>query len=333
MASKKIIVEKISPSELFRYDDFIARAKYKSYSQFAEIPGKALNDLFFEELEGTKNSALTVFMAMSQSRPVGLLSLHKLNWDTEHFGMPMGKIRHILGGVDENLDFAAKKMLLKAAHEQFRKMQIRHISVRLSADDFNAILALEQARYYLADTIVEYYFDFKRKNIPEISHLCQLRLYQDSDYELIKKSVKNMFEGYIDRFHRDPYLDQQKSTELYEQWMLNSCKGLTDDCILAAIDGKLAGVSTVETYHKINKILPVSIGEIILSGVVADFRGKRVYTSMINFGQEYFKDKVNLLRVATQLNNFYVQKAWVELGFFLKYAFHTYHYYFQGVGK
>jgi len=330
MAGNKILIKKPAWSEISQYRDFISKAKYKSCSQFSEIPAQALTDWFLNEIEAIKDSSPKILLAEIKDEPIALLSLHKLEWDTAHFGIPMGKIKHILGGVEPDRDLAAKRLLVNSATKEFKKMGIRHISIRLPVDDVNGIYALEREKYYLEDTIVEYYFDFCKQKIPEVPHQCRLRLYQASDFQMIKEGVKGIFEGYLDRFHRDLHLDNAKSDELYEKWMINSCKGLADDCIIATIDGRLAGVSTLVTYKNVNSVLPLRFGEIILSGVVSEFRGKRVYTSMINFGQNYFKGKIDLLRVATQVNNFYVQKAWTILGFHLKYAFHTFHCYLYG---
>ena len=327
--NKKISIERILPSELSRYGDFVAGAKFKSYAQFPEIPAQSLRELFFDELEGIKDSSLTIFLAMNKSVPVGILSLHKLNWDTKHFGLPMGKIRHILGVMDESGDFEAKQLLVRAATREFSRMGIRHISVRLSADDFNAIYALERQKYYLADTLAEYYFDYRSGLKPrETGHLCRMRLYKDSDFKQVQSSVKDIFKGYMDRFHRDPNLDQAKADQLYVDWLLNSCKGMAEDVILATVDGQIAGITTLEVHHKLNAILPFTVGEVALTGVVPRFRGKKVYTSMINFAQNYFRGKIDMFRYATQLENFQAQKTLMGLGFSLKYAFHTFHYYF-----
>jgi len=327
----KISVEEISFSELARHRDFILKAKYKNFSQFREIPEQMLAELFLQEISEIKpSSEPCLFMAKAGGRPAGFLCLHRLEWDSDHFGIPMGKVKRLLGEIDPASDLEVKKSLIQAALEQMKKMGIRHLAARVSADDARAVAAMENAGFYLADTIVEYYFDFRKTRIPEMTHQCQMRLFQPADLEMVNNGVRGIFDAYLDRFHRDPHLDKRKSDQLYEKWMINSCRGLSDDCLIAVVDGKLAGLSTLETYGEINRHLPMSFGEIILSGVVEAFRGKKIYTSMINFGQEYFKGKVDLLRVATQLNNIYVQRAWAGLGFLLKYAFHTYHYYMPG---
>ena len=334
MAAEKIAVKKISPAELSRYEDFITRAGHKSYAHFAEIPAKALNNLFFQELESCKDSDLAVFMAMSRGRPLGLLSLHRLDWDSNHFGMPMAKIRHLLGGADAKLDFAAQKSLLKAAVQTARKMKFRHLAVRLSADDFNAVRALELAGFYLADTIVEYYFDFRRQKLPpKPRSQCTLRLFRPADLKLVQNSVQSIFAGYLDRFHRDPHLPSARSDQLYLKWLVNSCKGMADEVLLAFVGSRLAGITTLEIHHQLNKILPFTLGEVALTGVVPAFRGQGIYTAMLAFAQNYFSNKVELFRYATQLNNYHVQKVLTGLGFSLKYAFHTYHYFFQEARK
>jgi len=330
MKENKIEIIHISPEELKSYQDFILKAKYKSYAQFREISEEDITKLFFYEVsELKKKEPYFILLAKIGEEVIGLLSFHYLSWDSKHFGMKMGRIKHILGNINPEMDLKAKESLIQSALREFKEMNIKHITCRIPVDDFNTVYVLEQAGFYLADTIIEYYFDFRKQEIPQISHQCELRLYQDSDYEMVKNGSKEIFKEYIGRFHRDPYLDPKKCDELYEQWMLNSCRGLADDCIVALIDQEFAGFISCEIFYEINKILPLSFGEMVLIGVSPKFRRRKVCTSMVNFGQHYFKDKVNLVRVATQINNFYVQRAWHNLGFLPKYAFHTFHFFIE----
>jgi len=330
MNERGISIEKIAPDQVSRYRDFIIAAGYHKYSFLQEISGPALADLFLGEIEAIGNSRPAVFIAKSQNDPIALLSLHRLNWDTEHFGMPMARISHILGGIDPELDQAAKKLLIKAGTEELKNAGIRHIAARLAADDIASIYALEMVGYYLADTIVEYYFNFRTSKIPKTDQLCELRLFQPSDLALVEKSVSGIFKDYIGRFHNDPNLDKKKADQLYENWLINSCKGLADDCILAFVEGDLAGITALKIHRELNRALPLKLGEVMLIGVVPGFRGKKVFTSMLGFAQNHFKGKIDLFRYATQLNNFHVNGVLVKLGFFLKCAFHTYHYYIPG---
>jgi hypothetical protein len=330
MSERDISVEKISLVQLPQYREFIAKAGPKNFSYFPEAGGPALTDLFLSEIEEIKNFAPGIFIAKSGNNPVALLTAHNLEFDTNHFQMPMARIRHILGGVDPVLDLPAKKMLIAAGAGELRKAGVRHITVRLPADDIVSIYALEQAGFYLVDTIVEYYFDFRNSKIPKTDSSCELRLYRPGDRAMVEKSTRDIFSNYPGRFHNDPNLDKAKADQLYANWLVNSCQGLSDDCILALVGGELAGITTLKIHRGLDKYIPFRIGEVVLTGTVPGFRGKKVYTSMLNFAQNYFAAKIDLFKYATQLNNFYVQRALVRLGFFLKYAYHTFGYYYPG---
>jgi len=330
MTDPGISIEKISPLQLPQYREFIAQTRHKNFSCFSEVSGAALTDLFLSEIEEMKDPAPGIFIAKSRNNPIALLSLARLDWDSGHFGMPMARIKHILGGVDPELDLPAKKMLIAKAGEELKNMGARHAAVRLPADDTASLYALERAGYYLADTIVDYYFDFRTEKIPKTGHQCELRLFSPADLALVKRSVSGIFQDYIGRFHNDPHLDKKKADQLYENWLINSCSGLADDVILALVGGELAGITTLKVHRDLNKYLPFKTGEVVLTGTVPKFRGKKVYSSMLGFAQSYFAGKIDLFKYTTQLNNFHAQKALVRLGFFLKYAYHTFHYYMPG---
>jgi acyl dehydratase len=57
-----------------------------------------------------------------------------------------------------------------------------------------------------------------------------------------------------------------------------------------------------------------------------NFAGKGIYSDMIKYTQQFFKDGgYSSMWVSTQIQNYSVQKAWLNEGFFLKKSFETYH--------
>jgi hypothetical protein len=330
MAERSLSVEKIPAQELPRCREFMVKARYHNYAFLSEVPEAALAELVLQELAEMKEPAPVILAAKAAGETIGMVSLQRLNWDTEHFGIPMARIKHILGGVDPELDLAAKKMLIAAGTEELRRSGVKHVAVRLSADDAHSIFALQQAGYYLADSMAEYYFNYRKTTVPQVAHTCEMKLFDPNDLELVKRSSKTIFKNYLGRFHSDPNLDREKADQLYEKWIINSCTGLADDCILALMNGKLAGITSVKMQRGPNAVLPLKLGEVALVGVVPECRGLKVCTSLISYAQKYFDGKIDQLQYATQVNNFYVHGILVKLGFLMKYAFHTFHYYMPG---
>jgi len=331
MKTDKIVLEKISPRGLSRLGRFLEKAEFKDGHEFTDAPPGALAALFRDQVRSARDSGLKMLLAKSGSEPVALLSWQPLKWDSAHFGLPMAGIRHVLGGVNQELDFAAKKLLIQTALRRLKDQGFQHLSARLSADDFNAILALEKNGFYLADTMVIYAYDYrKRRTPPRVKPGCELRFYRPSDFQLVKDSVAPIFQGYPGRFHRDPNLDRDRSDRLYFQWLLNSCKGMADRVILALVRGRLAGIATLETRGELSRRLGFGVGEIPLVGVAPEFRGRGVYTGMVNFAQNHFKNRIAVLRYSTQLNNLFVQRALTNLGFQVTCALQTFHHFVNG---
>ena len=51
-----------------------------------------------------------------------------------------------------------------------------------------------------------------------------------------------------------------------------------------------------------------------------------IYSDVVRFTQNYFKAiGMKKMWVSTQLQNYSVQKSWIEEGFYLKKSFETYH--------
>lgn len=278
-------------------------------------------------LKQKKAEAVTV--RGDEGELLGLVTYSKLEWDSTHFGTPMAAVWDVI--VSENVPKLreTKKRTITLALSELKKKRITHISTKADIYDITTVHALEMASFRLMDTTVIYAFDFRKSPIPEFEDRCTLRLAKLEDEDaLIRVAAISFSESRIseDRFHADPDLPEEKSDALYVEWIRNSIRGkIADAIIVAELKGKPVGFTTVENFRARADEVGVNIGALILSAVLPEARGRGVYTSMIRKGLEYFRPKVDIVELGTQITNFAVQKAWSKLGFRLAsgtYAFH-----------
>jgi len=260
---------------------------------------------------------------------LGLVTYSKLDWDSTHFEMPMAAISEIIMSENVPNQRELKKKAIMLALSELKKQQITHVSTKVDIYDITTVHALEMAGFRLMDNTVIYGFDYRKSQIPELVDQCTLRLAKLEDEDALLGVAAISFSRTRisdDRFHADPDLPSQKSDALYVEWIRNSIRGkLADAIIVAEIDGKPVGFTTLKHFRARADEVGVNIGALILSAVLPEARGRGVYTSMIRKGLEHLMPIVEIAELGTQITNFAVQKAWSTLGFKLasgSYAFH-----------
>ena len=288
--------------------------KWKPYYYYQEFTSTILSEFLYNHIQNVLEDEIGYCIGIKKNNKlVGLCILKKLSWDTEHFGFNVANIDNIISLGDYFESIKNKLKLLSFIELSFGE-NIRTLSCKIDTNDTSSIHALEKMGFMIMDTLVTYSFDLRKAKNRELPVSCELRFSRKNDIESLKSLAYNSF--YLDRFHVDPNYPKEKCDELHSKWIENACNGIgTDKVIVAEIEDSPVGFTTVKESNEASKILGVRIASMILSAVSPKARGKGVYTSMINEGLNYLKDKADIVEVGTQLNNYPVQRAWCTLGF------------------
>jgi hypothetical protein len=87
---------------------------------------------------------------------------------------------------------------------------------------------------------------------------------------------------------------------------------LADYIIVPRVNGKAAGFLTLKQHA--DKVGDTTVGLLVLVAVDPSMRGKSIYTNMISLGLRFLKREAEIVETGTQVTNYAVQKAWVQLG-------------------
>jgi len=289
--------------------------RYKPYWYIPDVKEESSRALLFHQLESTWGHESTYILgAMIDGSLSGFLHMNRLDWDSEHFGIEIVRINHIVVSPKVKDSNWVLEALLKAALAELIKYGITAVHTRIALDEIRLIQLLERFGFRLMDVQVTYYFDLRKQNIIALVDKCLIRAYQDSDKETLIELARSAYT--LDRFHSDPYLSKEKCDELHAQWIKNSCEGhIAAHVLVVEVNGEPVGYTTCVLHGDYGGLLNLRIGGMILSAVDPKARGRGCYTSMINGGLRWFKDKVDVVYLGTQVNNYPVQLAWAKLGF------------------
>ena len=312
---------KVYPLErpmLKRLKPLVANYQFKPYNEY-KIEQSLLESYVIDEISDILSREENfVLVAEEMGKLIGLVSLERLDWDTKHFGIEMAKIGHLITSGGYSKAFEVKCELISHMLTKCCQKQISHLSARVYKEDLSSIHALESKSFRLMGIIVTHSLDIRKRNSVHLEHKWHIREFELDDVpKLANIAMKSFKEQPVvtDRFHADSFLPKEKSDDVYVQWIINSCKGLSDTVLVAEMNGTPVGFTVCKVYKSLCEKLGVRFGAATLIAVTPSARGKTIHTSLLNAALQWFDDKVDIVEVGAQINNYAGQRAWSRLGF------------------
>jgi GNAT superfamily N-acetyltransferase len=134
----------------------------------------------------------------------------RLEWDSRHFGVEVGRLEGGADGLAEALADAARGGL-------------RLVIARVEAAEPGGVARLEAHGFGLADTLVRY----ERAPAPPPpvrARTVRVRPATPEDAAAVEALAAEAFEGYPGHFRHDPRLDPRRADEVYVRWAVNACR-------------------------------------------------------------------------------------------------------------
>ncbi len=294
--------------------NLIKKQKAKNFSQY-EIDNNSLSKFYLEEIKKLKVKKNII---SDNKECKSIIHIEKLKWDSNHFELNIGKLDNFYYNSIKNA-----KEAIKNIKPEINKFDV--VFFRISTSE-PIISFLQKEHFQIMDTSVTYSYDFK-KPLKIIDNEIRIRKVNSNDYEKLKQLAKLGFSKYrigTDHFHSESLFSSKKADSLYVKWFKNIFKKNKSTIFVAEINNRIAGF--LGPYLINDNINGFRIGQIPLSAISKEFSGKGVYTNLINHSLMWFKDKVNVLEVKTQIDNIPVQKAWITCGFKINRSHYNMHY-------
>jgi GNAT superfamily N-acetyltransferase len=232
--------------------------------------------------------------------------------DSKTFGFICVRANHVTRAhIPEILEFS-------------RQHQARVLITRSDTSDHATTHALEDAGYRLADTLVYSKAEHKGRTLPERRLALPIRPFRPSDSAQIVEVGRVLFANYFGHYHADPMFDRAKVLEAYVDWVRRSCanRAVAEEIFVADHQGRIAGFVTMRLNDS-------QESEMVVGGVHPDYRGKSLYRDFLITGIEWsIKKGCARLVYSTQINNYTVQRAWVDVGLQPYQSFYTFHKWF-----
>jgi dTDP-4-amino-4,6-dideoxy-D-galactose acyltransferase len=235
-----------------------------------------------------------------------------LKWDSMMLGFKTARL-YRWGNLDVS---KVDEKCLSSVDAYCQREGIQYLVTRINAADTYSIHGLETQGYVMVDGILTYSLDISRDSeYRSNSDKFTVRILEEGDIQQVIGIAQNIYK--YDRFHSDPAILSEKADKLHAEWLRNSCSGsVADKVIVSALDNNILGFVTCKIDRLSTQYLGLSIGTIVLVGVINNASGMGVGKEMTKFALEWFKrNNVGIVEVGTQLSNIRASRLYESCGF------------------
>ncbi len=320
-------IYKLELSSLEALHPFIGKCNFIPFNEY-NVKREVLVNYVVEELSDLLHRGGSVLIAREEGATIGLISSESSQWDSDLFGMKISKVIHLMSSEDYlKAYFVKRKLLTELLAECCSRLSV-HLSARVCKEDLSSVHALESKSFRLMDVLVTYSFDLRNQFTKESDACCHVRRFMKDEIPQLAEIANECFGDNAvatDRFHADPTLPSEKSSQLYVKWLLDSCKDSSNEILVAEIDGNPVGFNICNINDLLNKRLGFRLGTIAITAVRPSARRRLVATSLLNNSLKWFSDKVDFVETGGQVSNYAIQRSWTKVGFKISKAQCTFH--------
>jgi hypothetical protein len=252
----------LAAADVARLHELIDQYPFKSYRNHRWLSRDRQTAVLQAEIERALGDPRTIARISVDADVIALARL--LTWDSEFFGVSMGRVDLLLRapGIDRDRVDATMHDLLGCLLEA----GVRHVTLKADAADHSLIHAAEHAGFRLMDAIVTYISHPKRKPPRAVKEVGVIRPFRAADADQVLAITREAYAGYQGRFQLDVHLPRARSDEFYLEWARKCCSGDMADRIFVAEDtnGDLVGWASVKTAELASTVggAPISVGSL-----------------------------------------------------------------------
>jgi len=239
-------------------------------------------------------------------------TIELLPWDSEFFGLPIGRV------IPSRLDERSVTTLLAEA----QAYHLRCLYFEADSNDPTTVAVAEQHGFHLVDirVVLEHPFDNRPAPVPRYPVSPGLSVGPPRADELPRLQDISAQIGLTSRFNFDKNFGLAQSEHLYRLWIEKACQGFADAVLIARWHqaGEAVGLITCTLRDR--------TAHIQLAGVHIDYRQQSVGTGLVQAALDWAKMRgAHYMQVVTQARNVPAQRLYQQMGFFTRVMTLYYH--------
>jgi ribosomal protein S18 acetylase RimI-like enzyme len=240
---------------------------------------------------------------------VGLVALQFLPWMSEHFGMRMYAVRHLLARSDNPL---VSTRLLRFVIEEL--VDVDFLDCRVAVDDIHSAHALEVCGFRYVGTEIFLGQNLKstpEAGVPDVVEVCPC---QGHDQEEVLNIVE---ETHVhNRFVYDPLITERAARSLFRRLVQKCFDQPQFQVLVAKMLDRVHGFLVSKRNNGFHKAVGVKTGSLDFIGVRPDMRKSGIGAALNRVAlQEMVRDRVTYVGVRTLANNYPALRNCLTTGF------------------
>ncbi len=296
MSLSRLVFAPYDPDNDREVIELFAKYPHKDYQIRAMgVSKQKMTDYLTQTLvnNGTNGIALR-----NETGTIGLIGLQALPWMSDHFGLNMYAVPHLLGKPESPL---VQARLLRYVVEELPDVDF--LDCRVAVDDVQAAHALEICgfRYVGAETYMGQTIENYPK--PDTPPDFEISLCKEEDRDQVLRIVK---ETHVhNRFMYDPLIPRSISQSLYQRLVANCFDQRHFRVFVARRQGEVKGFIAAKINQKFSNVVGRKCGSLDFIGVVPESRSRGLGAALNNEALFHLSDEgVQFVAVRTLASNY-----------------------------
>lgn len=321
----QIKVERIEYSGVQEVKGLFGNSGNLPYQYHSALARERLVDYHFEKnREAVAAGKASLFGAMVESRPLGLLLLEHLPWDTDVLGLRTYGVRDLIVPESQAQDNLVSE-LINFAMEHCRSEGGQLLVAKTDPAAQYMVRGVGLAGFEHMSTLVFLGFDLRRGGITPVKSSFVYRPFEEADLGALEEVAQKSFAGHFDRFTSDRRIPNESAKRVHSEWVRNSCRGYADQVFVGLDGDRIIAFGTWKFEKGGYEGLGARIARYDLGAVAPDYWGKGVFKGLTAAAMQWLAGKVDLIEGPTNLRNYAVQRGLTSLGWRLVGSRYNYH--------
>ena len=302
-------VVRLGTADLSVIEPLVHVYAFKSYRNYRVLARKAQSAVMLAEIEETLAREAGIVLRIESGKGQAIAISRTLEWESQFFGMPMGRIEYLLASDRDLLPDA-----LESAVEGLRERGVQHVSTRVDVADIAAMALAEAHDFRLMDSLVTYTQRPRKEPPNDVREVGTIRDFRTADGPELLQIAAEAYRGFRGRFHLDPHIPDDRCDAFYVEWARQSIAMTMADMILVSegADGQLLGFLAFRRREPVSSAGGVAVYGGGLGACRIDTPG--AYAGLIRAGTIWAHQRNAVAECQTQNYNFPTIRIYEAVG-------------------
>ena len=301
-----------SSADLTNLKTLFLNYPFKLFQQkFQGIKKEILAEFFAEGFLSSSNLKDSIsYIIKTEDEILSAGSVGSNSWHTQNFGIQMGKISTFITYPDQK---KFGNILIDLLLDEAKKLNLKHLSCRLDADDWENIHLLESMGFYLVDCSIKFGLKLPSSVQPSKDTRIEILPYTGKYLEQIMEIASTSHQ--INHFYADKNLPGVKTQQLFANWVKKLSDGKAQSIFVALKDSLPIGFVIFLENKAFNQKLGLKIA--ILDYVVLDskLQGRGFGSELLAHSLNYLNKFYDQVELRTSHNNYQALNTYQKFGF------------------